>query len=98
MALGAETIGVSGDHHETQCDFAASIRADFPMIGDASGAVTKKFGVLWPLVGLARRATFVIDRDGIIRGVFHHELQVARHLDDVLALLRRLEPSGGGEG
>jgi peroxiredoxin Q/BCP len=88
--LGAEIIGVSSDNHKTQCDFAASVEAKFPMIGDSSGKVTKAYGVLWPIVAVPRRMTFVIDRAGVIAGVIHRELLIDKILDDTLAILRSL--------
>ena len=36
------------------------------MLGDQSGTITNNFDVMRPGVGLAERATFVIDPDGII--------------------------------
>jgi peroxiredoxin len=90
LDLGAEVIGVSSDDHKTQCDFAASVTATYPMIGDPSGAITKKYGVLWPLIGVPRRITYVIDRGRTIRAVIRHELQVGKHLDETLAALRSL--------
>src|SRR5690348_12840566 len=45
-ALGAVVIGISCDRHQTQCDFATSLKATFPMIGDESGSIGKSYGVL----------------------------------------------------
>jgi peroxiredoxin len=81
--LGVEVIGVSSDEHETQCRFAESTGAKFPMIGDSDRALAKAFGVLWPLLPLAKRVTFVVDASGVVRGVFRHELAVDKHLGDV---------------
>lgn len=89
-ALGAKVVGISTDDHKTQCDFAASTRAKFPMVGDHDLTISKKFGVLWPLIGRAKRVTFVVDRKGRVAGVFHHEIQVGKHVEDVLALVGRL--------
>lgn len=88
--LGAEVVGVSVDSLETQCEFAKSIRASFPMIGDSDRSVSKAFDVLWPLIGKAQRVTYVIDQEGIVRGVFHHEVRVGKHLDDARALVKEL--------
>lgn len=88
--LGAEVVGVSVDSLETQCEFAKSIRATFPMIGDEDRSVSRAFDVLWPLIGKAQRVTYVIDREGIVRGVFHHEVRVGKHLADARALVEQL--------
>lgn len=89
-ALGAEVIGISVDDHETQCDFAADTSAPFPMIGDAQGEISRRYGVLRPFLRLDKRVTFVLDRAGVVRGAFEHEFQISRHLDQSLQLLDRL--------
>jgi peroxiredoxin len=92
---GVEVLGVSSDEHETQCRFAESTGAKFPMIGDADSEMAKAFGVKWPLLPLAKRVTFVVDADGIARGVFRHEMAVNKHLEDVrrtLASLPKVSP------
>jgi peroxiredoxin Q/BCP len=92
-ALGAEVIGVSTDDAEKQCDFGKSMKARFPLIADQSGEVTRAFDVKWALLPVAKRVTYVIDPDGVVAAVFHHELQVLKHLDDVLRFLRAKVPA-----
>jgi peroxiredoxin Q/BCP len=89
-ALGAEVIGVSVDDHETQCEFATAQNVGFPMIGDGEREISRLYGVLRTFLKLDKRVTYVIDREGAVRGVFQHEFQVSRHLDDVLHLLEGL--------
>ncbi len=76
-------------------DFAASVKAPFPMISDQDRRISKAYGVLWPLIALDRRVTVLIDPDGIARGVFHHELQAGRHVDDSMKMLRELAAKPG---
>jgi thioredoxin-dependent peroxiredoxin len=89
-ALGAEVVGVSVDSLETQCAFAKSLDANFNMIGDQDKAISRAFDVLWPIIGKAQRVTFVIDGEGIVRAVFHHEVLVNKHLDDVRTFVQKL--------
>ncbi len=89
--LGAEVLGVSTDDQKTQCDFAASLKLDYPMISDASGQIARAFDVMWPFIKRARRVTFVIDEEGRIRAVFQHEIRVGQHVDDAVAAVRRLK-------
>jgi len=88
--MNAEVIGVSVDDHETQCNFARSLGVPFPMVGDAGKVVSRAFGVLWPVLGVARRVTFVLDEQGVVKGVFKHEFQLGKHLDDARDLLRKM--------
>lgn len=87
--LGAEVIGVSTDPHTRQCDFAASLQASFPLVGDEDGTIARAYGVLWPLLGVAKRVTFVINPDGVVAALFRHEVQISKHLDDVSRFLER---------
>lgn len=89
--LGVEVIGVSTDPPATQCEFAKAHSVSFPMIGDGDKDIARRFEVLWPLVGVAKRVTLVVDEAGIIRHVFRHEFQVSKHLDDVLRAVRKMK-------
>jgi peroxiredoxin Q/BCP len=88
LAAGAELIGVSVDRSEKNCRFAEAEGLQFRLIGDESRVLSEKYGVVWPLLKIDRRATFVINEQGIIDEVIHHEVKVYRHLEDVLERLR----------
>jgi peroxiredoxin Q/BCP len=93
-ALGAELIGVSVDKAEKNCKFAEAEGLQFRLLGDESRELSEQYGVVWPVLRIDRRATFVIDEQGVIREVIHHEVQVYRHLEDVLTRLGDLETLG----
>lgn len=82
--VGASIVGISTDDHEVQCKFANSLRAPFPMIGDVDKSISTAYGVLWPIIARPRRVTFVVGPGRKIEAVFEHEVQIAKHLDDVL--------------
>jgi peroxiredoxin len=88
---GATVVGVSTDDLDTQCRFAQSMAAPFPMLGDRDRAICRAYDVLWPLVGIAHRVTYVLAphdagdaRRWKVEGVFHHEIKVGAHRDEVL--------------
>lgn len=87
---GASVVGVSTDDGTTQCNFAESLGVPFPILGDPKREVCRAYDVLWPIVGLARRVTYVVGRPPggapgrVVEAVFHHELRVDAHLDGVL--------------
>jgi peroxiredoxin Q/BCP len=94
-ALGAEVFGISVDDHETQCDFAARMNVRFAMIGDSSGEISRRYDVYRQFLPLRKRITYLIDPEGVVRGVFQHEFQISKHLDDVLHALERLQQKAG---
>jgi peroxiredoxin Q/BCP len=94
-ALNAELIGVSVDTHEKNCRFAEAEGLQFTLIGDETRAISEKYGVVWPVLKIDRRATFVIDERGVVEDVFHREFHVSKHLDDVLARLSAARPTSG---
>jgi peroxiredoxin Q/BCP len=85
--LNAELIGVSVDRAEKNCKFAEAEGLQFTLIGDEHRILSEKYGVVWPVLRIDRRATFVITEEGVIDEVIHHEVQVYRHLEDVLERL-----------
>jgi peroxiredoxin len=86
--VGAEVIGISTDDLETQCKFADELKVPFPMLADADKSISAAYDVLWPVVGIAHRVTFVIDRVSMtILAIFKHDLSAIKHRDDVLVFL-----------
>ncbi|GAC1569940.1 MAG: peroxiredoxin [Polyangiales bacterium] len=97
-ALGADVVGISTDSMTDQCNFAESLQVTFPMVSDHDQSVSRSYGVNWPLIGRARRVTFVVGPTQRIEATFWHEIQVNRHLDDVVAFLKHARPSRRSEG
>ncbi|AKF10065.1 peroxiredoxin [Sandaracinus amylolyticus] len=90
VQLGSEVVGVSCDDYATQCRFASTHDVRFPMIADEDRSISRAYDVFFPILPLAHRVTYVIDRDGVIAGVFNHEFQVIKHLDEVVRFTRDL--------
>jgi peroxiredoxin len=101
LRFGAEVIGISTDDHERQCKFAQAEKVKFPLIGDKKSEIQALFDVKRPILSSNRRVTYVIDEEGMIAAVFHHEFQVLRHMDDVRLFFEKrlrtkaLEPKHG---
>jgi len=87
-ALGAEVVGISTDPIDTQCRFAEAHGAQFPLVGDPDRAISRAYDVLRSLFSGDKRVTYLIDERGTVAAVFHHEIQVTRHVSDVLRWLR----------
>jgi NADH-dependent peroxiredoxin subunit C len=71
--MGVEVYSVSTDthfSHKAWHDTSDSIgKIRYTMIGDPTGQVTNNFGVMREGQGLADRATFVIDPEGVIQAL-----------------------------
>ncbi|MDR1188027.1 MAG: peroxiredoxin [Bifidobacteriaceae bacterium] len=57
---------------------------EFPMVGDPSGQITRGFGVMIEETGLAERATFLINPEGIIKAIEISDGAVGRDARDLL--------------
>ena len=78
-------VGVSADKPETSARFCQELELPYPMVGDAAGAILRAYGVRWPVVGLARRVTYVIGRDRKVRLAYRSERDVEGHVAKAVA-------------
>lgn len=102
-AQGAEVVAISVDHIWAHRAFAEHLGGlPFPLLADWDKSVTRRYGLLDPERGAARRALFVLDREGIIRWQntafnWRDPQQYAEALAALAALLSG-EPSQSPEG
>jgi peroxiredoxin Q/BCP len=89
LDAGAVVLGVSADDVGSHSAFAAKYRLPFPILADPEGRLLRAYGVKWPLLTVAHRVTFIIDRQGVIRHRVER-VDTARHDRQVLDLLRNL--------
>lgn len=89
-AKGASIVGVSLDDDASHKRFADTHGLPFSLLSDADKAIAKRFDVLRVFGFMVKRVTYVIGKDGLIRGVFHHELSMKRHVEDVQSALTAL--------
>jgi peroxiredoxin Q/BCP len=90
QALGATIVGVSADSEGSHKRFAAIHNIPFSLLADEDRALARAYDVLRPFGLGARRVTYVIGQDGRIRGVFHSELSMSRHVAEARAVLQKL--------
>jgi peroxiredoxin Q/BCP len=89
-AAGAEVIGVSSDSIESHDKFSGRHELPFVLLSDQAGQVRKRYGVPTSLGMLPGRVTYVIDTEGIVQHVFSSMTRIGRHVDDALAVVKRL--------
>jgi len=63
----------------------------FPMLSDIKRELSTALGVLDTAAGVAKRATFLVDPDGIIRFVYVTDMSVGRNPQEVLRVLDALQ-------
>ncbi len=86
---GAVVLGVSADDAKSHAAFSAKYQLPFSLLADPDRKIIEAYGVKMPLIGIAKRWTFIIDKAGIVRHVISN-VDTARHDDQVLELLKRL--------
>ena len=85
-------LAVSCDHMFSQRAFAEHDGITFPLLSDfwPHGAVSRAFGIFNEKAGCSGRATFIVDRDGILRWQVENEIPQARNIDDYRKILADL--------
>ena len=63
----------------------------FPMLADVKRHLTEQLGILDPKEGVAQRATYIVDPEGIIRFAYVTDLSVGRNPQEVLRVLDALQ-------
>ncbi|MDY6941397.1 MAG: peroxiredoxin [Pseudomonadota bacterium] len=87
---GAEIIGISADSPDSHQRFASKHSLPFILASDEQGTVRKAYGVSKTLGLLPGRATFIIDKGGIVRHTFSSQLRAKQHVAEALETLKSL--------
>ena len=64
------------------------------MAADVKRELSGALGILDPTEGVALRATFIVDPEGIIRFVSVNDLDTGRNVDEVLRSLTAIQAGG----
>ena len=87
-ALNVAYFTASVDDADTNTKFAKSLDLDYPILSDPDKATSTAYGVLGPR-GFAKRWTFYIDKDGVIREI-DKKINTTDAAPDVAAKLKTL--------
>jgi peroxiredoxin Q/BCP len=80
----AQIVGISSDSAESHQRFAAKYSLPYTLLSDPGGRVRRLYGAVGFLGLMPGRATFVIDREGIVRHVFSSQMKFEEHVDEAL--------------
>jgi lipoyl-dependent peroxiredoxin subunit C len=91
----AELLGVSTDSEYVHLNWRKQHKdlkdLPFPMLADIKKELSTQCGILDAEKGIAQRATFIIDPEGITRFVMVTDLSVGRNPNEVLRILDALQ-------
>jgi peroxiredoxin Q/BCP len=88
-AYDAGVLGVSTDDVDSHKRFASMHNLNFPLIADPDFSICRRYGVLNEERKVARRVTFVIDKEGIVRHIFP-KVDINVHASEVMNVLKSL--------
>lgn len=95
--LGVQLIGVSIDSQfahlawrETPVERGGIGRIRFPLVADVNHAIVKAYGIEHP-EGVALRASFLIDRQGMVQHQVVNNLPLGRDVEEMLRMVEALQ-------
>jgi peroxiredoxin (alkyl hydroperoxide reductase subunit C) len=95
---GVEVVGVSIDSQFTHFAWRTTPVKEggigpvqFPMVADVKHDITRAFGIEHPDAGVALRASFLIDRDGMVQHQVVNNLPLGRNVDEMLRMVDALQ-------
>ena len=92
LTFDTEVLAISTDPTYSLRVFADTDGLNFPLLSDfwPHGSVASAYGVFDTDLGVARRSSFVVDKEGVVRWMVHNQLPDSRDLGDHLAQLHQL--------
>jgi peroxiredoxin Q/BCP len=90
VQAGAAVVGISSDPPESHGRFAQKHGLPMTLLSDVDGKVRAAWGVKATLGLFPGRATFVLDKGGIVRHVFVSQLRAGAHVTESLAVVKGL--------
>ena len=87
---GAAVVGISSDGEAAHASFARKQQLNYLLLSDPGGAVRKAYGIPKTLGLVDGRATFVIDRSGVVRMAYAAQLVAEGHTRRALDTVRAL--------
>jgi alkyl hydroperoxide reductase subunit AhpC len=90
--LGAEVLALSVDDVETHRRWLSEALGElaFPLLADPGGAIARAYGALLEGEGVAARATFAIDPQGVIQYAAANNRKVGRSISELVRVLEAL--------
>jgi alkyl hydroperoxide reductase subunit AhpC len=106
-ALGASVLAISVDDVDTHRRWIAERLGPLaiPLVADPARELSRSYRAFLEREGVAARATFIVDPDGVVRHASFGDPAVARSISEILRVLEALRalkqdaaPAGPAEG
>ena len=91
--LGAEVYGISSDTVEDQAAFHANHKLKFDLLADPEAKVISAYAAKVPLLGIAKRWTFILDSSLVIRAI-DKDVDPAMDPQNVVTQIKKLQEEG----
>lgn len=95
---GVEVIGVSIDSQfthsawrNTPVDKGGIGPVNYTLVADVNHHIAQAYGIEHPVAGVALRAAFIIDRQGVVRSEIVNDLPLGRNIDEILRTIDALQ-------
>lgn len=95
---GVEVVGVSIDSEYTHFAWRNTPVKEggigpvqFPMVSDKRHEISRAYGIEHPQAGVALRASFLIDKEGIVQHQVVNNLPLGRSVDEMLRVIDALQ-------
>lgn len=95
---GVKVVAVSIDSHfthnayrNTPVNLGGIGPVNFTMAADMTHAICQAYGVEHPVAGIALRAAFIIDRNGVVQSQMVNNLPLGRNVDELLRVIDALQ-------
>ncbi|HHW98354.1 MAG TPA: redoxin domain-containing protein [Firmicutes bacterium] len=89
--LDTQVLGISVDSSPSHKAFAEKLGITFPLLSDIHRHVSALYNVLIKDQGISARATFIVDKQGIIRYQLVNDPDIRRDVNEFLRIAAALQ-------
>jgi len=89
LATNSKLFAISIDNTESQKKFVAEYKIPYLHLSDTQKYTCKKYAGL-NIAGLAKRSTFIINKNGVVKKIFRN-IEVKNHGHEILDFLKKLD-------
>lgn len=87
---GAELIGISADDQASHKSFASHHKLPFILLSDPERKVAGLYNVGKTMGLIPGRATYVIDKKGVIRKIFSSQFNFQKHIEEAIKIVKEI--------